>query len=167
MDVELISAVSNRAVANRVLLHANRSQAQLLFEPIDGPGTYHLYFFPHQFEYQATDSSVKRDRLQTALLAGLRPYTDALFQYAAELLPYSTAGVDARWLSDAKASAARLPKCEVVAWQARTRFDQFTEMENAATPAEVTALLAGAHGLLLFPGKSRWPAAGNRRLNGG
>ena len=40
-------------------------------------------------------------------------------------------------------------------------------MEDAATPAEVSTLLADAHGLLLFPGKSRWPAAGNRYLNGG
>eukprot|EP01051_Picozoa_sp_SAG22_P008954 SAG22_NODE_714_length_7722_cov_3.919585_4_plen_530_part_00 len=142
VDVQLVSAVSSRPVANRVLLHANRSRAMLLFEPIDGPGEYLLYYFPHQFEYQATDSS-----------------------YAAEFLPYSTDGVDAGWLSDAKASAGRLPAAEVVAWQARTRFDEFTEMEDAADPAEVDALLAGAYsGLLLFPEPRTRPIRMSSRL---
>ncbi|MBN1909322.1 MAG: hypothetical protein JW818_06260 [Pirellulales bacterium] len=139
--VVVVDAATGKQIDNVVTIAVNREYGDLAFQPVSGPGTYHVYYLPAQ------------------------PVRTGNFRKVAYAKPRQTA--DKQWrerngLSSAALKQGRwraLPEARLVEFQARSSFDQFVEMERIATRAETQALLGKypAATYLLFPESRRRP----------
>eukprot|EP01052_Picozoa_sp_SAG31_P007317 SAG31_NODE_348_length_17296_cov_5.089482_8_plen_604_part_00 len=103
---------------NVAVLQSTMHEATVVFEP-KGASKVHLYYLPYRF---SGGSGGYASRFGGAIPADIRP--------------------DPAWLSAYNnRSQAGLPWANVSVLAARTQFDAFTPMEQAASPTEVAALL--------------------------
>ena len=103
---------------NVAVLQSTMHEATIVFEPA-GVASVHLYFLPYHF---SGGSGGYASRFGAAIPADIQP--------------------DPAWLAahnQTQPAAAGLPWANVSAFTARTEFDSFTPMEQAASPAEMTA----------------------------
>ena len=127
----LVYDAAGERVANAVALEVNREHGDVVFEPMSGPGTYHVYYLPH-----AT--------------SGLT-YSPTV-QYAP---PEATA--DGAWLERNHLTEGErwreLPQATLVRFEACSEFHRLDPMEIIATEEETRALVARNPGkpLLVFP----------------
>jgi hypothetical protein len=106
---------------NVAVLQSTMHDATIVFEP-DGASSVHLYYLPYDF---SGGSGGYASRFGAAVPADVRP--------------------DDVWLAKySKSAPSGTPWVDVSAFAARTEFDSFTIMEQAASPAEVAAMLAAA-----------------------
>jgi len=116
----IIRSAAGTDVANVFRLNATREAADVVFEPVDGPGEYLAYYLPFDVRQgSGIDYGSYAPRQDTA---------------------------DADWLArnglGPGAVGEGLPRARVVEIQARTEFDRFDPMEIVAGEAEVAAMLA-------------------------
>jgi len=133
----LVCNAAGDRVQNAVAPVVTREYGDLVFEPVSGAGTYHVYYLPH-----AT--------------SGLSYFPTV--QYAP---PEPTA--DAAWLERNGLTGGegwrQTPEATLVRFEACSEFHRFDPMEVIATREETDALLASRPGarLLIFPEDRRLP----------
>ncbi|OIV36649.1 hypothetical protein BIV57_15220 [Mangrovactinospora gilvigrisea] len=123
----VVSAASGRRVRNVVRLEVTRARGRIAFEPVDGPGEYHVHYLPHA-------------QLGSAWYpqASYRPWRDtARPEWRAAHFRFGGEGEDA---------ADALPVATAVRYEAATAHDSFAPMGFTATPDEVRALEEAAGG---------------------
>lgn len=124
IDVIVLSARSAQRIKNVVRLVDGRESGRLVFEPVDGPGEYHVYYLPY----------VHR---------GSQHYPCAEYRIA-----FATA--DPGWVH-ADVTGDDLPCATPVRYEAASSRDSFAPMGFAATPTECDRLLDEAGvGCLVF-----------------
>lgn len=149
-EVLVISARTEARVMNVARVEVNREYGELVFQPVDGPGDYWLYYLPYT-------GNVKS------------PYPKITYR-----APEQTA--DPAWLARHPFTEA-LPNAELVEIQSVDEFNSFAPMELIATKSEVSGLLAQnpSAAFLVFPEDREHPirmtadlpAAWTRRPPGG
>ncbi|MFE2733256.1 glycoside hydrolase domain-containing protein [Streptomyces sp. NPDC059349] len=128
-DVEVIvlSAASAGRVANVAVLSSDRVCGRVAFEPIDGPGTYEIYYLPYEW-------------------SGHIGYLSATY------VPRSDEITDSAWHRHADET---LPsgKARAVRYESVSARDTFSPMGFVASDEEVAHLVAQGNGnkFLLFP----------------
>lgn len=139
--VILVDAAECNVIQNLIRVNMNREYGDFVFEPWRGVSDYYLYFMPFE-------------------ITGLWAFPTITYLPPADTadLPW----IEQNYLSPDALAAGRwqeLPEAEVTAFEARSEFDRFTEMEIIATEAEVAELLrqAGDTPCLLFPEDRRFP----------
>jgi hypothetical protein len=106
---------------NVAVLQHSMHDATIVFEP-RGASSVHLYYLPYHF---SGGSGGYASRFGDAIPRDIQP--------------------DAKWLAEySKSTPSGMPWANVSMLAARTEFDSFTIMEQAASPTEVTAMLAAA-----------------------
>lgn len=119
VDTWVVSAAGRR-VRNVVRGPVGAEAGELVFEPVDGPGRYHVYYLPFAHLGSAYYPQV---RYRT-----VTPTADPAWQHR------TRAGDRDRW--------AELPQARAVGYQARTVLDSFAPMGFAATAEEYDAVRA-------------------------
>ena len=114
-EILVISAATGTRVKNVARVEVNREYGDLVFQPIDGPGDYWLYYLP----YTGTVKS---------------PYPKITYR-----TPEPTA--EPAWLARHPFTAS-LPRAELVEIQSVDEFDSFAPMELIATKSEAASLLS-------------------------
>ncbi len=106
---------------NVAMLQHSMHDATIVLEP-GGASSVHLYYLPYHF---SGGSGGYASQFGDAIPSNLQP--------------------DATWLAKySNSTPSGMPWANVSALAARTEFDSYTLMEQAATPAEVNAMLAAA-----------------------
>lgn len=131
VDIIVVSAVSGRRVRNVLVESARAESGQIVFEAIDGPGCYFLYYQPY---------------------AQLGPphYPQASY------LPYRLTAAP-QWVdavtSSAWQTAPAIPRARVVRYEAASERDSYAPMNFTATASELEGLHDAHTGrcFLLFP----------------
>lgn len=137
----IVTDAEGREIANVVRLRTDREIGEIAFEPIAGPGRYHVYFLPWVSEGRSN--------------------------YPTVTYPEPSRSVDPAWardyhLDDEALSAdewRRLPAARPEAIESIDEFNSFFPMQVIAT-SEETSMLLGAHpGMeyLVFPEDRRYP----------
>lgn len=139
--VILTTAGGNRRIRNLIGVNITREFGDFVFQPQPGETEYLLYFMPFE-------------------ITGLWAFPTIV--YRAPEASADPAWLEAIGLAPGAPDAARLgglPEAEVVAFEARSEFDRFTDMEIIALEPEVSALVrqAGDARYLLFPEDRRHP----------
>ena len=118
------AAATSSRVLNVVARAVNRESGEIVFEPTEGPGDYHIYYMPYR-------------------LTGSRNYPNARY-----LEPEDTA--DPAWK---KKASGNIPEAKVTAFESVDDFNAFGPMEVIATAVETAGLLARFPDapFLLFP----------------
>ena len=124
--VILISARTGRRVSNVLRRATTQAAGEFAFEPVDGPGRYHLYYLPYKS-------------------GGRSNYPNVTY------LP-DTARADSAWVRALRGTAAP-PRARVVRFEAVDTLNSFAPMQVIATPREVETLLAAHRDrpFLVFP----------------
>jgi hypothetical protein len=131
----VFDAASGEAITNVVVLSVNQEYADLVFQPHTVPGEYYLYYLAHT------------SRLENG------------WEYIVDYVPPSDTA-EAAWLArhglncaGARDIVQRLPRAEVLAFEARNARHAFYPMEVCATRDEVLAFRAQHAGApyLTFP----------------
>ncbi|SDC98535.1 glycoside hydrolase domain-containing protein [Niabella drilacis] len=130
----LILAANGDTVRHIYRITVNKEMAEFVFEPVNGRGTYYVYYLPW------------KGRKENGWFAGdyLKPET----------------APDPAWMQrqGLPASAAQLLLSKVSRLEARTDFDRFYPMEVTATAAELRTLMARyPQKMILFPEDRRFP----------
>lgn len=123
-EILLISARTGTRVRNVARVDVNREFGDLVFQPVDGPGDYWLYYLPYT-------GNVKS------------PYP--VLTYRAPEQTADPAWLSQHQLTDPQSARSRLagfPQAEVVEIQSVDEFDSFAPMELIATKSETENLLA-------------------------
>lgn len=151
--VLLYSRVGRR-VADVVPVTITRGSGEFLFNPVDGPGRYYLYFLPYT-------GTVKKPYPVVEYLPAAGANAEAAGPGAAD--DGTGAGATTAAGSGATASGWRtlnttrgldeVPAARLVALESIDEFNRFTDMELTATPDEIEALLArhADERFLVFP----------------
>jgi hypothetical protein len=118
----IVTTAADEPIANAAALNLTRFAADVVFQPVAGPGEYHLYYLP--YAPQGTWGGYS---------GGYRPPEDIADATWRQVVGMDAAGVVGRaW--------TRWPTAEVTAFQARTAFNRLDPMEVVATDDEVAAL---------------------------
>lgn len=154
VDIIVVAASSGRRVRNLLVRSATRESGELVFEAVDGPGHYFVYYLPYAMLGAA--------HYPQAQYLPRRP-TVAPGWAAAVGKPGEPAGSgDAGVLPD----AVVLPQATVLRYEAASERDSFAPMNFTATGRELQALYAGHDGeaFLLFPEDRLNPVSMRERL---
>lgn len=133
VDVILVSAATGEKIVNAVRLHLDRFSADIIFEPISGPGEYYFYYLPYQGN------------------------PDAYYQKVEYRLREQTA--DSEWAERALREANSLPYARLFRLEAVAEHHEFQEIEKPATPQEISAFLQRfpESGFFAFPESREQP----------
>ena len=137
-QIIIVHGQSGRRVENLARADINREFADLVFEPVGGPGEYHVYYLPYQVQYQGG-------------------------WYGGNYLPVEV-NADPAWLTanglddPADGKWKSLPQARVLEIEARNEFSRFDPMEVVATAEETAALVARAGNppYIVFPEDRRF-----------
>ena len=134
-------ARTGQRVGNVARIHVSREAGDLVFQPVDGPGDYYIYYLPNSG-------------------AGRANYPKVVY-------PPARQTADPAWLialgitgdPPAPARVSTLPEAAVVEFQAVDELNSVYPMEVIATAEETSRLLATHTGTdyLLFPEDRRYP----------
>jgi len=133
VDVILVSAATGETIVNAVRLHLDRFSADIIFEPVSGPGEYYFYYLPYDGNPDAYYQKVEyRKREQTAATA---------------------------WAERALKEANNLPYARLFRLEAVADHHEFQEIEKPATPQEISAFLQRfpESGFFAFPESREQP----------
>ncbi len=131
VDIIVVSAVSGRRVRNLLRESATAESGSIVFEPVDGPGTYYLYYLPYA-------------------QLGRAHYPQASY------LPYRPTA-DPQWADSVTSSVWQpppvIPSARVLRYEAASARDSFAPMNFTATAVELDRLhrAHGGLGFLVFP----------------
>lgn len=138
--VLVIDARTDRVVGNVVVATCNREYGEILFQPVSGPGDYHLYYLvPEEDKYSAT-----WPRSSFPIILYKRPQhrpeeswleKHGLTRQALESTPLPTTVPGEKEIYPAP--WRKLPVCELVAFQSRGERHSFYPMELIATLDEL------------------------------
>ena len=127
--VLLFSRIGRR-VEDVAPVTVTQSVGEFLFNPVDGPGRYYLYFLPY------TGTVEKPYPVVEYLPAGTEDAADGGAVAGAS-------GGESTWRArSATRTLAEVPAARLVALESIDEFNRFTDMELTATPDEVEALFA-------------------------
>ena len=119
--------VEGRQVKNILVEEINAERGVVLFEPISGPGIYHIYYMPFRFR---------------------KKYDDARFGEPWNDYFPPVYDPDQEWLQ----MTAQAKNAQVLRFEERSEFDAFTSMGNIATAAETERIRkSGKARMMLFP----------------
>lgn len=121
----LLTDGSGRRIANTVALQVREDSGDVVFSPSAGAGEYYLYWEPYTGSVRSNYPRITYPR------------------------PDSTG--DPAWVAAARRDASRLPRAEVIAFEAVDSMSQRWPMEVTATPGEVAALRSRFAGRALVP----------------
>ncbi len=141
-DIIVVDAATGKRVANVVRAGISRECGDLLFQPVSGPGEYHIYYLPFR-------STGRAWYVPTTVY--LTPTNTADAAWAATCAPV---------VERIKAGkTAGVPQAKLIDIQATDDFHRFDPMEVTATAAETSKFMAkyGNHPYLLFPEGRRYP----------
>lgn len=136
-----VTDAAGARVRNVAVLAADAERGELVFQPVSGPGVYHVYYLPFRYEgwwpFPTTRYAAREETAEAAWVGQHR---------LGELRPGSP-----EW--------ERLPRAELVEFQAIDEFHRRDPMELPATAAELKGLRAAHAGepFLLFPEDRRFP----------
>jgi len=123
-------------INNVVLMEASRESAVVVFQPLYGPGEYHIYYLPF------------------ASQGGTGLWVQVTYD------PYNVTA-DASWLSTYvnNGKYKTLPKATFLQFQSRTSFGRYSSMEFISLQSEVNSIIAKSQGApyVLFPENRKNP----------
>lgn len=145
VDVVIVSEKTGTRVRNVMVEEANREAGSIVFEPIDGPGTYFVYYLPY--------AMVGKPHYPQAQYLPHRPSAE----------PGWVAGVERSAWVPAKSV---LPQATVVRYEAASQRDSFAPMNFTARADELDELHSRHAGqaFLLFPEDRLNPVSMQRDL---
>ena len=115
IDVILVSAATGEHITNAVRLHLDRFSADIIFEPISGPGEYYFYYLPYEGNPEAYYQKVEyRVRAQTTA---------------------------AEWAERALREANDLPTARLFKLEPVADHHGYTALEEPAKPDEIAEFL--------------------------
>jgi hypothetical protein len=123
-DLIVTDALTGKRISNVVRIDINRETGDLLFQPVSGPGEYHVYYLPYTGKPRASYPKISyptpKEMAEPAWLA-------------------KNGANDRAALITRRKS---FPAAGVVRYESVDDLDRFTEMERIAIRAEVSGLLA-------------------------
>lgn len=133
VEVIVVSEASGGRTANVIVEEATQESGALIFQAIDGPGIYYVYYLPY--------AMLGKAHYPQAQYLPRRPAADPA---------WAAAVVDSPWGS---AASSKLPDATVLRYEAASERDSFAPMNFTATSAELDRLHAEHQGetFLLFP----------------
>ncbi|HKU36208.1 MAG TPA: glycoside hydrolase domain-containing protein, partial [Paenarthrobacter sp.] len=133
VEVIVVSEASGGRTANVIVEEATQESGALIFEAIDGPGIYFVYYLPY--------AMLGKAHYPQAQYLPRRPAAEPA---------WAAAVVDSPWGS---AASSKLPDATVLRYEAASERDSFAPMNFTATSAELDRLRADNQGetFLLFP----------------
>ncbi|WP_426006252.1 glycoside hydrolase domain-containing protein [Paenarthrobacter sp. NyZ202] len=140
VEVIVVSVASGGRTANVIVEEATQESGALIFEAIDGPGNYFVYYLPY--------AMVGKAHYPQAQYLPRRPAAEPA---------WAAAVVDSPWAS----KQGQLPGARVLRYEAASERDSFAPMNFTATSAELDRLHADHPGetFLLFPEDRLNPAS--------
>lgn len=115
IDVILVSAATGEQITNAVRLHLDRFSADIIFEPVSGPGEYYFYYLPYDGN------------------------PDAYYQKVDYRLREQTVATE--WAERALREANNLPLARLFKLEAVADHHAFSEIEKPAKPQEIASFL--------------------------
>jgi len=158
VDVIVVSRSSGRRVRNLLVRSSTREYVELVFEAVDGPGHYFVYYLPYAMLGAAHYPQARYlPRRPTAA-----PGWAAAVGKPGKPVGEPAGSGDAAGLPD----AAVLPEATVLRYEASSERDSFAPMNFTATEHELQALYArhGGEAFLLFPEDRLNPVSMRERL---
>lgn len=150
VEVMVVSAASAIRVRNVIVEEADRESGSIVFEAIDGHGTYFVYYLPHAMlgkaHYPQAQYLPRRPSAEPAWAAGV---------------------VGSAWAPRVRGKAQpELPTANVLRYEAASERDSFAPMNFTASKDELNRLHANHQGeaFLLFPEDRLNPVSMRRAL---